>query len=141
MEIDIRTEGRAAVLVLNGRLVQGERLELLRERVNTLMSEGYRELVIDLKSVSYVDSAGLGELVAIHTSVQREGTVSIRVVGLNRRLADLIAASAWLRNIFDVDPGMAADPINPRLTDLGWPVQLGVALAILVIILVLIALR
>src|SRR5262245_54472623 len=103
------------------------------------MSEGYRELVIDLKSVSYVDSAGLGELVAIHTSVQREGTVSIRVVGLNRRLADLVAASTRLRNIFDVDPAMAADPFNPRLTDLGWRVQLGVALAILVIILVLIA--
>jgi anti-anti-sigma regulatory factor len=104
------------------------------------VSEGYRELVIDLKSVSYVDSAGLGELVAIHASIQREGTVSLRVAGFNKRLNDLSVLSR-LQRIFELDPGRAADPLNPRSADLGWGVHLGVAVAILVIIGLLIALR
>jgi len=137
MEIEVRIEGRTAVLALSGRLVEGERLELLRERVSRLVSKAYRELVIDLKSVSYADSAGLSELVAIYASVQREGTVSLRLVGSNQRLADLITGTK-LGSLFEVDPGMPADPFNPRF---GWGVQPGVAFAILVIIGVLIALR
>jgi len=138
MEVEVRIENRTAVIALSGRVVLGERLDLLRERVSTLTQEGYRELVIDLKSVSYADSAGVGELVAIYASVQREGTVSLRLVGSNKRLADLIAGSTGLRSLFEVDPGMPADPFDPRFVG---RVQLGIALAILVIILVFIALR
>src|SRR5215471_11539400 len=92
MEIKVRIENGTAVFVLSGRLVLGERLDLVRERVSTLVREGYREFVIDLNSVSHIDSAGLSELIAIYTNARREGAVSIRVVG-PRRVSDLIAIS------------------------------------------------
>ena len=112
MEISVRIEGEKAVLALSGPLVQGEHLGPFREKVNTLLREGYRELVIDLRSVTYIDSAGLGELVAMHASVQREGTALLRLTGLSKGLADLSVVNK-LRGIFDVEPGHAADPSIP----------------------------
>ena len=93
MEINPVVDGDKAVLALSGPLVRGEQLRSLGETVNTLMREGCREFIIDLRSVSYVDSAGLGELVAIYVTVQREGTAVIRLTGLNRRLFGLISDS------------------------------------------------
>ena len=63
MRIDVRfTSNRAVVLLLDGDLKGGDDLLLLREKVETLLRDGYREIVLDLSSVSYVDSAGLGEI-------------------------------------------------------------------------------
>ena len=42
----------------------------LREHVNELLEEGYREFVLNLADVPYIDSFGLGQLVTIWTSIR-----------------------------------------------------------------------
>jgi anti-anti-sigma factor len=126
VEITLRVDADKAVLALSGELVRGERLALLQEEVDALLREGCREIVIDLKSVSYVDSAGLGELLAISRNVQRDGTAVLRLAGLSKRLTDLFALTK-----------LPPDLVDPTLPEVNWRIQASVALGIAVIIAIL----
>jgi anti-sigma B factor antagonist len=59
--------------VLQGRIVFGEESDALRARVKSLMVEGKRKIVLDMKQVEYIDSAGLGMLVAVHLRMKTDG--------------------------------------------------------------------
>jgi anti-sigma B factor antagonist len=59
------------IMDLSGRLCF---LEVsLREHVNELLEEGYREFVLNLADVPYIDSFGLGQLVTIWTTIRGKG--------------------------------------------------------------------
>jgi anti-sigma B factor antagonist len=141
MRIDVRlVSNRAVVLLLDGDLKRGDDLRLLREKVDTLLRDGYREFVVDLSSVSYVDSAGLDELVKVVSSVKAQSGV-LRVEGLTSRIADLMALRK-LGSLFDAQPpGPTADPWHPWLRDSRWELQVGVAFGILLLIGLMIVMR
>jgi anti-sigma B factor antagonist len=68
LAITSRIVSGVVILDLSGRLCF---LEVsLRDRVNELLEEGYREFVLNLADVPYVDSFGLGQLVTIWTSIR-----------------------------------------------------------------------
>ncbi len=78
MKIKTRESGDARVLELQGRLVLGEPVEMLGKAVKGLLEEGHNKLVIGLKDVDYVDSAGIGELVAAKKrAVEKGGDVKL----------------------------------------------------------------
>ena len=66
MSVSMKTRkvNDVVVLDLSGRLVMGEATLLFREAIRRYIADGNRRFVINLGEVSYVDSAGLGELVA-----------------------------------------------------------------------------
>ena len=75
MELEIRTremEG-VSVVVLRGRLVLGEASKGLRDLLYQFLSEGKRRFVLNLANVTYIDSAGIGTLVAAYSAVQKQG--------------------------------------------------------------------
>ena len=61
------------VLALDGRIVLGEETVALREKVKSLLAEGKKNIVLDLKNVTMIDSSGLGALVAAHSSAKSSG--------------------------------------------------------------------
>jgi len=67
--------GDVSVIVLKGRIVLGEGSSSLRERIKTLVGNGKKKIVLNMAGVTYIDSAGLGTLVAAHVSAKKEGTV------------------------------------------------------------------
>jgi anti-sigma B factor antagonist len=67
--------GDVSVVVLKGRIVLGEESSALRERVKNLVSDGKKKIVLNMTNVTYIDSAGLGALVAAHVSAKKEGAV------------------------------------------------------------------
>jgi len=143
MPIDVRIDDDVALIVLSERLTLGEGDQRLRETVDRLIREGYRRFVLDLTALSYADSAGLGEIVRSFTSISRKGG-SMRSVGedkLKLWVPGLVVLEK-MEKMFRVerDAGIP-DPLNPQLRDVRWELQVAVALAILVIIGVLIALR
>ena len=76
--LNTRTVRNVVILDLEGRITVGESVLLLRETIHRLCEQGFTEFVVNLESVSYIDSCGLGELVANYTSVtRRQGTVCI----------------------------------------------------------------
>jgi anti-sigma B factor antagonist len=95
MQIDQRAVGDVMVLDLKGRITMGEGDELLKDKVNSLVNQGHRKIVLNLADVPYVDSAGLGEIVRTYTTVSRQGG-SLKLLNLTKRITDLLSITKLL---------------------------------------------
>lgn len=88
------------ILDLSGQLTLGEASAALRDEVHDAVSNGFRKVLVNLAEVTYIDSAGLGELTAAYMSVKnREGT--LKLVKLTKRVHDLMQITK-LYTIFEV---------------------------------------
>jgi anti-sigma B factor antagonist len=95
MEIDERAIGDVIVLDLKGRITLGEGDELLKDKVNSLVNQGHRKVILNLAQVPYIDSAGLGEIVRTYTTVSRQGG-SLKLLNLTKRITDLLSITKLL---------------------------------------------
>ncbi len=99
MDIEERAVGEVMILDLKGKLTIGEGDELLKDKINSLIQQGHRKLLLNLEGVPYVDSAGLGEIVRTYTTVSRQGG-SLKLLHLTKRIQDLLAITKLL-TVFD----------------------------------------
>jgi anti-sigma B factor antagonist len=95
MQIDQRAVGDVVVLDLKGRITMGEGDELLKDKVNSLVNQGHKKIVLNLAEVPYIDSAGLGEIVRTYTTVSRQGG-SLKLLSLTKRITDLLSITKLL---------------------------------------------
>ena len=95
MEIAERLVGDITVLDLKGKMTLGEGDELLKDKINSLLTGGKKKLVLNLEGVPYIDSAGLGEIVRTFTTVSRQGG-SLKLLNLTKRIEDLLAITKLL---------------------------------------------
>jgi anti-sigma B factor antagonist len=95
MQIEERAVGDVIVLDLKGKVTLGQGDELLKDKVNSLVNQGHRKIVLNLAGVPYVDSAGLGEIVRTYTTVSRQGG-SMKLLNLTKRITDLLAITKLL---------------------------------------------
>jgi anti-sigma B factor antagonist len=95
MQIEERAVGDVVVLDLKGKITLGEGDELLKDKVNSLVNQGHRKIVLNLAAVPYIDSAGLGEIVRTYTTVSRQGG-SLKLLNLTKRITDLLAITKLL---------------------------------------------
>ena len=72
---------------------------MLKDKVHSLVYQGQKQIVLNLGDVGYMDSAGLGELIASHTTATREGG-SVKVTNLTKRGSDLMTIAKVL-SVFD----------------------------------------
>jgi len=78
-----------AVVEFDGKITLGEGSSLLRETLDRVLSEGHKNILIDLEGVSYIDSAGLGELVGCSASARARGA-GIKLVHLQKKIQGLL---------------------------------------------------
>src|SRR4029453_6636275 len=95
MQIEERAIGEVVVLDLKGRVTLGEGDELLKDKVNSLLNQGYKKIVLNLAEVPYIDSAGLGEIVRTYTTLSRQGG-NLKLLNLTKRITDLLAITKLL---------------------------------------------
>ncbi len=78
MKTSVRQVGHVSIVDISGKITIGEGDVVLRERVNELLDSGQKNLLLNLEKVSYMDSAGIGELVACYKRAkEKEGTVKL----------------------------------------------------------------
>lgn len=99
MEIRERQLGPATVVELSGRLTVNDQPGLLKEAVAGAVSRGARHVLLDLTGVRYIDSTRLGELIAAHVTVSRQGG-RLKLVGTPDRVGELLRM-AGLDGIFE----------------------------------------
>jgi anti-sigma B factor antagonist len=99
MEIQERSSGDVTILDVKGRMTLGEGDTLLKDKINSLLLQGQRKLVLNLEGVPYMDSAGLGEVVRTFTTVSRQGG-SLKLLNLTKRIQDLLSITKLL-TVFD----------------------------------------
>src|SRR5918911_3933375 len=106
LNISERQAGDVTVLDLGGKITIGEGSVSLRGAIRRLVEEGKKKLLLNLGQVSYVDSSGVGELVASFITVTREGG-QLKLLNLTRKIQDLLAITKLL-TVFDVYEDEAA---------------------------------
>jgi anti-sigma B factor antagonist len=95
MQIEERVVGDVVVLDLKGKITLGEGDELLKDKVNSLVNQGHKKIILNLADVPYIDSAGLGEVVRTYTTVSRQGG-SLKLLNLTKRITDLLSITKLL---------------------------------------------
>lgn len=73
MKFTLKIVGDVCVLKLDGKFMAGGDSFFLREKIKNILSMGIQKLLIDMDSVPYIDSTGVGFLVTSHTSLTSDG--------------------------------------------------------------------
>jgi anti-sigma B factor antagonist len=84
-----REAGNVAIVDLSGRITLGETTGILRDELRSLLAQGKKNIVLNMKDVSYVDSAGLGELVGAYTTATNQGG-AVKLLHLQGKMRDLM---------------------------------------------------
>jgi anti-sigma B factor antagonist len=95
MQIAERESGAVTVLDLSGKITMGEDGTLLKDKLQSLLHQGKKNILFNLGQVSYVDSAGLGAIVSAYTTVTREGG-SLKLANVTKKLQDLLSITKLL---------------------------------------------
>ena len=95
MELQERRVGDVVVLDLGGQLTLGEASTRLKDKIYSVLHEGSRRILLNLGDVSYIDSGGLGQIVASFTTVKRENG-SLKLFNLGKGSRDLLAMTKLL---------------------------------------------
>jgi anti-sigma B factor antagonist len=99
MEIRERQTGDLTIVELSGRFTANDEPGLLKQAVADAVTRGARNIALDLSSVRYIDSTRLGELIAAHVSVSRQGG-RLKLVGTPDRIVELLTM-AGLDGVFE----------------------------------------
>jgi anti-sigma B factor antagonist len=84
-----RREGNVTILDLSGRITLGDNTGILRDELRSLLSQGDKNIILNMKDVSYVDSAGLGELVGAYTTATNQGG-AVKLLHMQGKMKDLM---------------------------------------------------
>jgi len=94
------------VLDIDGRVVLGDESNSFREKVKSLLASGKKKIVLNLQNVSYIDSAGLGTLVATYTSARSQGA-TLKLANLGAKFKEVLQVTK-LMTVFDTYDSEAA---------------------------------
>ncbi len=106
LNINNREVDGVAVMGLEGRIVLGEESNALREQVKSMLAAGKKKLILNMNHVTYIDSAGLGALVAAHHSAYSQGA-ALKLSSLGAKFHELLQVTRLL-TVFDVYDSEAA---------------------------------
>ena len=96
MQLEQRIVGNVAIIKIHGDVTLNKGGDvLLKDKIQSLLHQDYKNLLIDLSSVSYVDSAGLGELVQAYVTAKNRGG-RLRLLNPTKRLKDLLVVTKLL---------------------------------------------
>lgn len=104
MQIEERVVNNVTILDLKGKMTLGEGDELLKDKINSLLQQDRKHILLNLEGVPYIDSAGLGEIVRTYTTVSRQGG-KLKLVNLTKRITDLLSITKLLTvfETFDIE--------------------------------------
>jgi anti-sigma B factor antagonist len=100
MQISQRTVGDVVIVDISGKITLGDGGDvILKDKMRSLIQQGHKKLLLNLGEVSYVDSAGLGEIVQAYATVNKDGG-KLKLLNITKRLKDLLSITKLL-TVFD----------------------------------------
>jgi anti-sigma B factor antagonist len=89
LKINERRVGKVTILDIEGNLRIGEGSAQLQQAIRRLLAEGQNQILLNLGQVAYIDSSGLGEMVAAHVATSKSGG-EIKLLHLTQRVRELM---------------------------------------------------
>lgn len=100
VKIGTRQVGDVTVADVNGKLTLGEGSSVLRETLRNLSAQGHQKVLLNLSGVTYLDSSGIGELVAGYTTITNSGG-RLKLVNLTSKVQNPLQTTK-LYTVFDI---------------------------------------
>lgn len=96
MRISERTIGDVVIVDVSGKVTLGDGGDVtLRDKMRSLIQQGQKKVLLNLGDVSYVDSAGLGEIVQSYATVTKNGG-TLKLLNVTKRIKDLLSITKLL---------------------------------------------
>ena len=95
MKTSVRQIGHVSVVDISGKITIGEGDVVLREKVNELLDNDQKHILLNLEKVSYMDSAGIGELVASSKLAERVAS-EVKLVNVQDQVRHILELSMVL---------------------------------------------
>ena len=100
MHISERTVGDVVIVDVSGKVTLGDGGDVvLKDKMQSLVQQGRKKVLLNLAEVSYVDSAGLGEIVQSYATVMKNGG-ALKLLNVTKRIKDLLSITKLL-TVFD----------------------------------------
>ena len=99
MKIKEKIESHVAILSLSGKMMGGPETTQLHDKVRGLINDKITKVVIDLKGVKWINSSGLGILMATHTTLKNAGG-ELKLANVTEKVESLLMITQLMR-IFD----------------------------------------
>jgi len=99
LDVSERQAGDVTILDLSGEVRIGDSSVALRDNIRRLADGGKNKLLLNLAGVKYIDSSGIGELIANYTTVTRQGG-QLKLLNLTDRIQNLLVITKLL-TVFD----------------------------------------
>ena len=96
MQISERTVGDVVIVDVSGKITLGDGGDvMLRDKMRSLIQQDTKKFLLNLGDVSYVDSAGLGEIVQSYATVTKSGG-TLKLLNVTKRIKDLLSITKLL---------------------------------------------
>src|SRR5438046_9552390 len=97
MNIGERTVGDVMIVDVSGKVTLGDGGDvMLKDKMRSLVQQGRKQVLLNLGDVSYVDSAGLGEIVQAYATLNKNGG-TLKLLTTTKRIKDLLPMTKLLR--------------------------------------------
>jgi anti-sigma B factor antagonist len=100
LQFEEKKVGDVCVLVPEGKIVIGDEVGALREKIKQVLEGGQKNILISLEKVNYMDSTGVGALVGSFTTIRNKGG-QLKLSSLSQRTRDILLVTKLL-TVFDV---------------------------------------
>jgi anti-sigma B factor antagonist len=100
VNISERMVGDVVIVEVSGKITLGDGGDMaLKDKMGSLIQQGQKKVLLNLGDVSYVDSAGLGEIVQSYATVTKNGG-ALKLLNVTKRIKDLLSITKLL-TVFD----------------------------------------
>jgi anti-sigma B factor antagonist len=99
MKTSRRMERDIAVITLTGQLMGGPGAESVRQMIRDALNEGTRKILFDISGVTWVNSTGLGILIASHATASSAGA-ALKLTGVSSRIRQIFMVTK-LHTVFE----------------------------------------
>jgi anti-sigma B factor antagonist len=99
MTVTERKVGGVTIVDVTGKMVAAENPGRLKDKITSLIFQGEKQIILNLANVNYVDSSGLGEMVACHGSCTKGGA-ELKLANAGNKIRDLLVMTR-LVTVFD----------------------------------------
>jgi anti-sigma B factor antagonist len=106
VKMSSRQVGEVTVVDLEGRITLGEAASALRDELRHLISKNRKKILLNFAEVSFIDSSGVGQLVAGFTTVSNQGG-QLKLLNLSKRVRDVLNM-ARITSVFEIYEDEAA---------------------------------
>ena len=96
MKIKEKIENHVAILTLSGKMMGGPETTSLHDHIRGLVNDGITKVVIDLSGVKWINSSGLGVLMAVMTTLKNAGGM-MKLANITEKVESLLMITQLMR--------------------------------------------